>query len=318
MQLLEGEELAYDDVLARLAWMQAYHIWPNGPRYLWTDAFGVVLLVSMYHHTGERRFLELARWVVDEVERVLGRPRGIRAGESPDHDGQYFHYLTKWIFALDRLGRIEPVYKARAVELVKEIHPAFVIPGRGVWWKMREDLSGPYPGCGLGALDAFDGYVMYRLLDDEHALTAEMHQMHQIVEHTYADLHITQDLALGMMLWLTHVFPDEPWALVQRERCLDMLRIMWIEPPGYFCREPNLPHVRYAFTNYGVSLGLQAVGALEERVPRLERFFHEHRSADELQSTAITHVMACTSLFPGDFLVGHRHGATPERRLRRI
>ena len=31
---------------------------------------------------------------------------------------------------------------------------------------MQEDLSGPYPGYGLGALDAFDGYVSYRMLDE--------------------------------------------------------------------------------------------------------------------------------------------------------
>lgn len=32
---------------------------------------------------------------------------------------------------------------------------------------MKEDLSGPYPGYGFGALDAFDGYVSYRLLDEQ-------------------------------------------------------------------------------------------------------------------------------------------------------
>ncbi len=34
-------------VLDRLAWMRQQRIWPNGRRYLWTDAFGVVLLVSL-------------------------------------------------------------------------------------------------------------------------------------------------------------------------------------------------------------------------------------------------------------------------------
>ena len=29
-------------VQARLAWMRQANIWPNGLRYLWTDAFGVV------------------------------------------------------------------------------------------------------------------------------------------------------------------------------------------------------------------------------------------------------------------------------------
>ena len=99
-----------------------------------------------------------AEWVVAEVERVLGRPRGIRIGEEPDRDGQYFHYLAMWIFALDRLGAVDSRYREKAIALVRAIHPAFVVPGTGVIWKMREDLSGPYPGFGLGALDAFHGW----------------------------------------------------------------------------------------------------------------------------------------------------------------
>ena len=42
-----------------------------------------------------------------------------------------------------------------------------------------------------------------------------------------------------MMLWLSHFFPDETWAEVQRARCLATLDRMWIDPPGYFCREPG-------------------------------------------------------------------------------
>lgn len=38
--------------------------------------------------------------------------------------------------------------------------------GRGVIWKMKEDLRGPYPGYGLGALDAFDGYTSNRMLSE--------------------------------------------------------------------------------------------------------------------------------------------------------
>ena len=43
--------------------------------------------------------------MVAEVARVLGRPRGIRIGEAPDRDGQYFHYLAMWLFALARTRR---------------------------------------------------------------------------------------------------------------------------------------------------------------------------------------------------------------------
>ena len=35
-------------VLNKLTWMRAERIWPNGLRYLWTDAFGVVLLASLF------------------------------------------------------------------------------------------------------------------------------------------------------------------------------------------------------------------------------------------------------------------------------
>ena len=138
---------------------------------------------------------------------------------------------------------------------------------RGVVWKMKEDLSGPYPGYGFGALDAFDGYVSYRCLDEQ-ALASEIAEMRLLIDTTVASLIITQDLGLGTMLWLTHFFPEEDWAVMQRRRSLAMLDRIWCEE-GYFSREPDLPKVKFAFTNYGVSIGLQAVVARLERVPRL-------------------------------------------------
>ena len=289
-------------VLERLRWMRERRIWPNGRRYLWTDAFGVVLLVSLHRALGEDRYLEEAEWVVAEVDRVLGRRVGIRIGEASDRDGQYFHYLAMWLFALGRLGAVRGGYRERAVTLARAIHPRFVVPGVGVNWKMLEDLSGPYPGYGLGAIDAFHGYVVYRLLD-AHGLAGEIAELRELVERSYRSLSITQDLGLGMMLWLSHVFPRETWAVVQRQRALATLDSMWVDPPGYFCREPHLPQVKFAFTNYGVSLGLQSVGAHLERVERLNAFFADYRSGDEYDTDAITHVMGCTSHLPGDFIV---------------
>jgi hypothetical protein len=282
--------------------MRERRIWPNGRRYLWTDAFGVVLLVSLYRVLGENRYLEEAEWVVAEVDRVLGRRVGIRIGEAADRDGQYFHYLAMWLFALARLGTVRNGYRERAVALARAIHPRFVVPGAGVTWKMLEDLSGPYPGYGFGAIDPFHGYVVYRLLDAD-ALAREIAEMRRLVERAYRSLSITQDLGLGMMLWLSHVFPDESWAVVQRDRALATLESMWVDPPGYFCREPGLPQSKFAFTNYGVSLGLQSVGARIERVERLNAFFAGYRSGDAYDTDAITHVMGCTSHLPGDFIV---------------
>jgi len=167
---------------------------------------------------------------------------------------------------------------------------------------MKEDLSGPYPGYGFGALDAFDGYVSYRMLDEK-ALSREIADMRKLIDQSAPGLMITQDLGLGMMLWMTQFFPEERWAWLQGRLCHITLDRMWRQD-GYFCREPDLPRTKFAFTNYGVSVGLQAVAAMPERVERLNEFFESYRSGDEYNRAAITHVMACSSHFPG-YLIGH-------------
>jgi hypothetical protein len=290
-----------DYVLAKLEWLRQERIWPNGLRYLWTDAFGVVLYLSLHQETGQGHWIEDAEQLVADVERVLGRARGLRIGEASDRDGQYFHYLAMWLFALARLGDVRPEYRAKGIRLAKDIHPAFVIPGRGVIWKMAEDLSAPYPGYGLGAMDAFDGYVSYRLLDEK-ALAPEIADMRALIDRQYPRLDIDQDLGLGMMLWLASFFPQEDWAKVQTRRAIAALDRLWIDPPGYFGRASDARHIRIAFANYGVALGLQAVGRWPERVDRLNDYFERYRSGDEYDREAITHVMACTAHLPGRFL----------------
>lgn len=288
-------------VEAKLRWMEANAIWPNGLRYLWTDAFGLVLYLSLYEATGNGEYRVRAQSLVGDVYRVLGRRKGLRIGEEPDRDGQYFHYLAMWVYALTCFGRFDNAYREEAVKLVKDIHPAFVIPGYGVIWKMQEDLSGPYPGYGLGALDAYDGYTAYRLLD-EVALDREIGEMHALMNTGFRSLRIDQDLGLGMMLWLCHFFPEEEWSKVQSPRSLAHLDRLWMHPPGYFCRQEGLRGMKFAFTNYGISLGLQAVDRHPDRVGALNRFFEDYKSGDEYDTNAITHVMACTSHFPGLFL----------------
>ncbi|RLA34687.1 MAG: hypothetical protein DRR11_02095 [Gammaproteobacteria bacterium] len=290
-----AEAIAY--VRNKLRWMRSQQIWPNGLRYLWTDAFGVVLLVSLFEELGERPFLDDAEWLVADVNRVLGRPLGIRIGEEPDRDGQYFHYLAMWLFALAMLGRHIPDYKQLGIDLARQIHEPFLVRGRGVIWKMQEDLSGPYPGVGFGAMDAYDGYVSYRMLDDD-ALSSEIADMQTLIDEYNPTLNITQDLGIGMMLWLTHFFPTEEWAKLQKQRCLETLDSMW-NSAGYFCREPYLPDTRFAFTNFGVSVGLQAVCKMPERVRQLNEYFESYRSGDEYDQAAITHVMECSSHLPG-------------------
>lgn len=54
-------------VLTKLRWMREQHVWPNGLRYLWTDAFGLVLLISLYRDLREQLYLDDATKLVREV-----------------------------------------------------------------------------------------------------------------------------------------------------------------------------------------------------------------------------------------------------------
>jgi len=294
-------------VLGRLAWMDRENIWPWGLRYLWTDGFGVVLLSAIADSTGDTAYLDLAEDVVAEVDRVLRRRLGYRIGEAPDRGGQYFHYLMVWAFALGVLGERRPGYRQRALGLVKEIHPRFVGPGRGIWWKMREDLSGPEPGFGLGGLDPFQALAVYRSLDTGSGdLAAEVADVRHLVDESWAGLTVTQDLGLGMMLWAASRCRGEEWAESQIRRCAAVLDLSWVDEPGYFSREPGAWSTRFAFTNYGVAVGLRSVGLDPERVERLLRYFDRYRSDDHYDRDAITHVMGCAARLPGPWLAPER------------
>ena len=175
-------------------------------RYLWTDAFAVCNLLELYRRTNDRQWLDLTCLLVDQVHHVLGRHRsddprsgwisglsdaegeahptrgGLRigkrlnerrAGETSDElleweqDGQYFHYLTKWMHALGRVSRVtgETVYGAWAVELAQAAHAAFTsASSRGgagrMYWKMSIDLTRPLVPS-MGQHDPLDGYVTY-------------------------------------------------------------------------------------------------------------------------------------------------------------
>jgi hypothetical protein len=118
----------------------------------------------------------------------------------------------------------------------------------------------------------------------------------------YESLVIDQDLGLGMMLWLCHFFPDEPWSRLQLRQSLYQLNGLWTDPPGYFCRQTGWKTMKFAFTNYGVSLGLQSVDQWSDRIDKLNTWFEDYRSGDEYDTNAITHVMACASHFPGMFI----------------
>jgi hypothetical protein len=174
----------------------------TGRRYLWTDAFAVCNYIGLARATGEERYADLALALVDQVHHVLGRHHpedsrsgwisglgtaegaahptrgGLRIGKplperGPgeelddrlewDRDGQYFHYLTKWMHALDQASRYtgDPRFNLWARELAEVAHNAFVYgpPGhRRLAWKMSTDLSRLLVAS-MGQHDPLDGYI---------------------------------------------------------------------------------------------------------------------------------------------------------------
>ncbi|HEX5067254.1 MAG TPA: hypothetical protein VFY49_14130 [Myxococcota bacterium] len=170
-------------------------------RYLWTDAFAVCTDLALWHATGDAAHRTRARLLVDQVHAVLGhhRPRDARSGwisgldeqegalhptrgglrigkplpergrgEALDErlewerDGQYFHYLTRWMHALDQLARAtgEVRLNTWARELADVAQRAFSAGagGRGLAWKMSTDLSRPLVAS-MGQHDPLDGLV---------------------------------------------------------------------------------------------------------------------------------------------------------------
>jgi hypothetical protein len=176
-------------------------------RYLWTDAFAVCNFLELFRRTHDEEYLRYATVLIDEVHQVLGRYRdddmrsgwisgrdeetarlhpttgGLRIGKplkereagEPiderlewDRDGQYFHYLTKWMHALCQAAFVagETTYARWAVELGEAAFEGFARRSHsgeivGIYWKMSTDLSRPLVAA-TGLHDALDGFITFR------------------------------------------------------------------------------------------------------------------------------------------------------------
>jgi hypothetical protein len=179
----------------------------NQQRYLWTDAFAVCNFLELFKRTGDDIHRRCATDLIDRVHHVLGRYRGdddrqgwisgldeqaarchptkkgLRIGKplrerrlgEPiderlewDRDGQYFHYLTKWMHALCRAASVTGVsaYIEQALELAEAAFNGFVQRSAsgdvvGIYWKMSTDLSRPLTFA-MGVHDALDGFITFQ------------------------------------------------------------------------------------------------------------------------------------------------------------
>ena len=335
---------------------------PN--RYLWTDAFAVCNLLGM----GE---VDLALKLIDQVHHVLGQDRaddpregwisgvpseegerhptigGLRIGkklrergpDDPlddrlewDRDGQYFHYLTRWMHALDRAAQVtrDARYNIWARELAETAHRAFTYlapfgpGGRRMYWKMSIDLSRPLVES-MGHHDPLDGYVTSLQLNATAAQLGATDGPSLVDAAADFRAMIATDLTTADPLGLSGLLTDA-WRLNEvaqrsgtaadadnlRDRLIDAARdglVVYVRSG-----ELRLPaEYRLAFRELGLAIGLHAVeqmpaAGLERLVglgSEIEGFWLI--PANQLGATWVDHrnineVMLATRLTPAGYL----------------
>ncbi len=348
-------------------------------RYLWTDAFAVCTFLGLYERTQERRYRTLAKRLVAQVHEVLGRfapedersgwisgleeeqaiahptAGGLRIGKAlperaPDapfderleweRDGQYFHYLTRWMHALSRMSQVlgDPRYNRWAMEMAKAIHPRFVYRSDRdgalrMYWKMSVDLSRPQVAS-MGMHDPLDGLLSYLELVRVDAglsrpsgidLNEEIAQMLQMVRQMrfVSDDPLGIGGLLGGATLLSQIMSAGVTGLEELER---ILLASAAEGLGLFVAGGTLEapaEYRLGFREFGVSIGLKGVRwigerhleryraelervfAFEEIAQRIEAFWlDEAHQASRIwqEHRDINEVMLATSLVPQGYL----------------
>jgi hypothetical protein len=278
----------------------------------------------------------------------IGKPLPERgAGERLDEtlewerDGQYFHYLTKWMRALDQLARAtgEARFSLWACELADAAHRAFVHgpPGRkGIWWKMSVDLSRPLL-TSMGQHDALDGLVTYSSLQATAGRLSQRPRAPSLEEaladfrqmSAGADWLTTDPLGLGGLLTdafvVQQLMEGGDW---RDDRMLAGLLDAALPGLVAYTRrgDPWKPAAhRLAFRELGLATGLRAVQLMEGRSvgerlrPHLAAVAHHAPLASAIESfwldpahrqpaswtehRDINEVMLATTLLPEGFLV---------------
>ena len=289
-------------------------------RYLWTDAFAVCNFLELAARTGEQKYRDYAIRLIDQVHRVLGRYRdddarsgwisgldeekghlhptagGLRIGKplkergeaEPfderlewDRDGQYFHYLTKWMHALCQTSLIEgnPAYARWAGDLAFAAFQRFGAASAsdgglmGIYWKMSTDLSRPLVFA-MGSHDVLDGFITFR--EVQNAVTTTSAAEMNIPEAIDSLAALAQDrdwatddpLGLGGLLFdacrLCRLFEEETDADL-----LEALLDGCSRGLASFLRARPLARPashRLAFRELGLAIGLKAVAAIASEI----------------------------------------------------
>ena len=322
-------------------------------RYLWTDAFAVCNFLELHRQTGDEEYKHLALRLVDQVHHILGRHReddlrtgwisglseeegrrhptagGLRIGKGLnerkrresyderlewDRDGQYYHYLTKWMHALNRVSRVtgNPVFNVWAIELAKTAHTRFTyLPSRGsrkrMYWKMSIDLSRPLVPS-MGQHDPLDGLITYRQLqataERDKKITAgqdlesEIAAMAQICEGRTWDT----DDPLGIGGLLCDAYRSAQLSVDQGSEENDLLVTLMacaLRGLGHFARGSLLmspSDYRLAFRELGLSIGLRAVQRLQRLIEGHPELFGKGHPVQRKIKSLVRYIPLCEGI----------------------
>jgi hypothetical protein len=299
-------------------------------RYLWTDAFAVCNYLGLAHTTGDTKYSALALKLVDRVHHKLGKHRdddprtgwisgmsesagelhptrgGLRIGKtlperSPyeefdsqlewDRDGQYFHYLTRWMHALDQVTRNtgQSNFNIWARELDATAFDRFSyqsVPGqepRRMVWKMSIDLTRALVPS-MGKHDPLDGYITSLQLvataaalpqpDTAPTLDDEIAGFARMVQD--GDWYTDDPLGLGGLL-------VDAWRLMQLQqqgvepqpRLLETLLNAALNGLQVYVNNGDLQHppqYRLAFREFGLAIGLHAVERMRQTLEQQAQY----------------------------------------------
>ncbi len=296
-------------------------------RYLWTDAFAVCNYLELYRQTGSKEFLELALRLVTQVHQILGKHRddsqysgwlsglneeeaqqhptqgGLRIGKKLnerqpnepldeslewDQDGQYFHYLTKWMVALNCVSRVtgNSIYTLWAMELAKVAYEAFTYTYRAdvkrMYWKMSIDLSRPLVPS-MGHHDPLDGLITFQELEAtakhfslKTSLQAEIENMEAMCK----DKDWATEDALGIGGLLTDAYKlvqlidthhvEETGGLESLLEDIEYSLQIYVTH-----KQLELPaEYRLAFRELGLSIGLHAISRMQNSIEKHPSHFN--------------------------------------------
>ncbi len=289
-------------------------------RYLWTDAFAVCNFLELYRQTGDNVYKEISFDLVDQVHHILGRHRdddvrtgwisglnekegkkhptcgGLRIGKEMterkstepynsemewDRDGQYYHYLTKWMHALNRITRItgDFSYNRWAIELAKSVHSKFTyVPVGGgqkrMYWKMSIDLTHPQV-MSMGHHDPLDGLITYLQLQatcktEANSSLTDLYEEITDMEGICTGKQWATDDPLGIGGLLFDAFRMTQLIVLGKldyKRHLNEILADIDKGMGYYIKNNHLKlpaDYRLAFRELGLAIGLKGIGRMVE------------------------------------------------------